>query len=278
MEHRWIMCFLVVPIIFFCGCGKDESPRPETQAYVEKVPTSSIPDEVAMAVEVVPTSSVPDEVAMAVAEIERDFATIPCIVTNGVGAEAAAHQIGGKIVKLPPALSEQYGRKMAQTILSVPIDRFSYRTRFRSLDTMFWMMREVGWKDIKPEGVWELRIMTLTRYREAIDYALKERNDWLNWNYLTSVSNNLNGYSEFWEETLAYRVSKSISPNRYACEAIMVPDEEYFAIRKRFEEFLGRPIRSYEEIVRARRERDRQMELERLGPIADDVKPNIEGL
>ena len=53
---------------------------------------------------------------------------------------------------------------------------------------------------------------------------------------------------------------------------VTYPDKEFFAIRKRFEEFLGRPIRPYEEIVRAQREREQQLKRERLGPIADDMK------
>ena len=63
-----------------------------------------------------------------------------------------------------------------------------------------------------------------------------------------------------------------------------IPEEEYLAIRKRFEEFLGRPIRSYEEIIRAQRERDRQMNLEEErrkagpGPDPSDVKVDIGNL
>ena len=283
MWNRKILYFLVVLSTFFCGCGGDEHPSPQTQSQAEATPTSSIPEEAAIAVEAAPTSSVLDEVAMAVAEIEKDFATIPCVVTNWAGAEAVAHQISGKIVKLPPALSEQYGRKMAQAILSVPIDDFSYYIRIRSLDTMFWMVHEIGWRDIKEEDVWELRIMVLTRYREAIDYARKEKKGWRNktWrskNYIGFLSDEINGYSEFWEKRLAYRVSKTITPNQYACEVETLPDKEYFAIRKRFEEFLGRPIRPYEDIVRAQRERERQLERKLFGPIVDDVKVEVDGL
>ena len=260
MVKKWKTYLLIVQTALICGCGESERPRPETRVAVESAPTSSVPD----------------EVAMAVAEIEKDLSTLPYAVTNWSRAGAVAHQIGAKSVKLPSELSEQYGRKMAKTILSTPIDHLSYRARFRTLGAMFHMMREVGWRDMKRENLWELRIMSLTRYREASEYAQREPRSLGNQSYLTSVSNNLNGYSEFWERDLAYRVSKAIPPNQFACEVREVPDEEYFAIRKRFEEFLGRPIRSYEEIVRVQRERDRQSKLAReRRPTDSDVKVDV---
>ena len=271
MRKKWNVYLLIIPVAFVSGCGDGARSEPETQVPIEVAPTSSV------LVEAVQTSSVPDEIAMAVAEIEREFASLPYAVTNWSGAEAVAHQISGKIITLPPALSEQYGRKMAQTIVSVPIERLSYYARFRTLVTIFHMLNwNVGWRDMKRENLWELRIMSLTRYREAMEYAQRETRTLGNQSYLTSVSNNLNGYSEFWERDLAYRVSKAIPPNQYACEVREVPDEEYRAIRKRFEEFLGRPIRSYEEIVRVQRERDRQSKLAReRRPTDSDVKVDV---
>jgi hypothetical protein len=122
------------------------------------------------------------------------------------------------------------------------------------------------------------------RLREAIEQAQREKQNWSNWDHIKSVSNNLNGYSEFWEKELAYRVSNSIPPRDHAWMVKKIPEEEYLAIRKRFEEFLGRPIRTYEEIIRAQRERDRQMNLEEArrkagqGPDPSDVKVDIGNL
>ena len=262
MVKKWKTYLLIVQTALICGCGESERPRPETRVAVESAPTSSVPD----------------EVAMAVAEIERDLSTLPYAVTNWSRADAVAHQISGKIIKLPPTLSEQYGRRMAQTIVSVPINHLSRSARFRTLVAMFNMLnRNVGWRDMKRENLWELRIMSLKCYREAIDYAQKdEKDDWNTRSYVELLSDNLNGYSEFWERDLAYRVSKAIPPNQYAYEVRKVPDEEYFAIRKRFEDFLGRPIRSYEEIVRFQRERDRQSKLAReRRPTDSDVKVDV---
>ena len=271
MRKEWNVYLLIIPVTFISGCGDNARAKPETQGAGEVAPTSSVP------VEVTPTSSVPDEVAMAVAEIEKDFSTLPGVVTNLSGADAVAHQIGQKIIKLPSGLSEQYGRKMAQTILSIPVDQMSYYARFRTLVAMFHILtEEVGWRGMQPENLWELRIMSLTRYREEIEYVQKNEGDRRNWSFLTSVSNNLNGYSVFWEKELAYRVSKSIPPQDYAWMVKEVPEEEYAAIRKRFEEFLGRPIRSYEEI---RRIQDEQIEQSKRArerrPTDSDVKVDV---
>ena len=146
MRKEWNVYLLIIHVAFISGCGDDASPRPETQTPVEIALTSSVPVEAAQ------TSSVPDEVAMAVAEIERDLSTLPYAVTNWSRADAVAHQISGKIIKLPPTLSEQYGRRMAQTIVSVPINHLSRSARFRTLVAIFNMLnRNVGWRDMKRE-------------------------------------------------------------------------------------------------------------------------------
>ena len=232
-----------------------------------------------------PTSAVSNEVEMAIADIEKDFAlSLPYAATNWSGCAAVAHGTVEKILKLPPALREPYERKMAQAILSVPIDHLPYYDRSRTLYMMWEMVDEIGRHKVGWKFVWELRVMRLMRLREEIEHARREKNDWYNRSYITTVSNNLNGYSEFWEEKLAYRVSKSIPPRDHAWMVKEIPDEEYLAIRKRFEEFLGHPIRSYEAIVHERRERDRRMNLEEEsrnsgpGPDPSDVKVDIGNL
>ncbi len=271
MRNEWNVYFLIIPVAFISGCGDNARTRHEVQRPVGVAATSSVP------VEAASTSSVPDEVAMAVAEIERDFESIPNVITNHWSqARDVALGIREKIVKLPYGLSEQYARRMAYEILSFPIDHLPYYDRSHSLDAMWDMVGVIGWRGIKPAGVWELRILRLKRLREAIEYVQREEKNRRNRSYLTSVSNDLNGYSVFWEKELAFRVSKSIPPQDYAWMVKEVPEEEYVAIRKRFEEFLGRPIRSYEEIVRVQRERDRQRKRARESrPTDSDVKVDV---
>ena len=270
MRKEWNVYLLIIPVVFASGCGDDVRSEPETRVPLEIAPTSSVP------VEVAPTSSVSDEVAMAVVEIEKDFSTLPSVVTNWSGADAVTHQIGQKIIKLPSGLSEQYGRKMAQTILSIPIDQMSYYARFRTLVQMCHVLTwNVGWRGMTTENVWELRIMSLMRLREEIEYVQKNEGDRRNWSYLTSVSNNLNGYTLTWEVQLAFWDSKlNFPPRTLECE--VVSDEEYAAIRKRFEEFLGRPIRSYEEIMRIEAERSEQTKRAMESrPTDSDVKVDV---
>jgi len=269
MKIRWATCWILVQLILLCGCGEKDEVKSEGR----------------MSTEVASTSSVSNEVEKTIAEIEKDFASaLPYAATNWSKAAAVAYRTVEKILRLPPALHESYGRKMAQSILSVPIDHLSYYARFRSLNAMWDMAGEVGRLGIGWKFVWELRIMRLMRLREAIEQAQREKQNWSNWDHIKSVSNNLNGYSEFWEKELAYRVSNSIPPRDHAWMVKKIPEEEYLAIRKRFEEFLGRPIRTYEEIIRAQRERDRQMNLEEArrkagqGPDPSDVKVDIGNL
>ena len=260
MRKQWYAYILIMPVAFISGCGDDVRSEPEARFPVE----------------VAPTSSVPDEVAMAVAEIERDFESIPNVITNHWSqARDVAHRIGAKIVNLPHGLSEQYGRRMADEILSFPIVHLPYYDRSHSLDVMWDMVSEVGWRGIKPEDVWELHILCLKRLRVEIEYVQKEEKGRGNRSYLTSVSNNLNGAILTWEVQLAYRDSKSNPPPR-TLECQVVSDEEYAAIRKRFEEFLGRPIRSYEEIMRIDAERSEQAKraMERRPPDSD-VKVDV---
>ena len=264
MKIGWATCWLLAQFILLCGCGE--------KGEVESDGRTSA--------EIAPTSSVPNEVEKAIAEIEKDFASaLPYAATNCSGAVAVARGTLEKILKLPSALREPYERKMAQAILSVPIDHLSYYDRSRSLDSMWDMESEIGRLKVGWKFVWELRVMRLRRLREAIEHARKGKNDWDNRSYIPYVSGNLDGYSEFWEKELAYRVSNAIPPRDYAWMVKEMPEGEYIAIRKRFEEFLGRPIRPYEEIIRAQRERDRQRKLEReRSPTDSDVKVDIGNL
>ena len=269
MKIGWATCWILVQVILLCGCGEKNEEKTDGRASVEAAPTSSVPN----------------EAEKAIAEIEKDFASaLPYAVTNWAGAVAVARGTLEKILKLPSALRESYERKMAQAILSVPIDHLSYYDRSRSLDSMWDMESEIGRLKVGWKFVWELRIMRLRRLREAIEHARKEKDDWSNRGYIKFVSGNLDGYSEFWEKELAYRVSESIPPRDHAWMVKKIPEEEYLAIRKRFEGFLGRPIRLYEEIIRAQRERDRQMNLEEErrkagpGPDPSDVKVDIGNL
>ncbi len=265
MKIKWTTCWILAQAMFLCLCGCGEKGEANSEMLASA--------------EIASTSSVTDEVGKVIAEIEKDFAMVPNVVTNGSRVRNVACDIRGKIFKLPLALSEQYGRRMARTISSVHIDLLSNYDQFRARVAMFHMLNEVGWRGIKAENVWELRLQCLKLLREAIEYVRNEDIGQRKRHDVEYVSASLNWYSEFWEEELAYRVSKAIPPRRRAWMVKELPEEEYHVIRKGFEEFFGRPTRSYEEIRRARRERDRQRnldeELRKSGSDPVDVKVDV---
>jgi len=115
-------------------------------------------------------------------------------------------------------------------------------------------------------------IRLLTKCRESIEYAQQEGAV----SFVIYASNNLNGRCRFYEKELAYRMSSKVPQWRRKYLVEEMSDEEYAVVKAKFEKFLGRPIRTYEEIVRAQRERDNQMDIEeerrRGGP---DVKVDV---
>ena len=152
MKIGWATCWILVQVILLCGCGEKNEEKTDGSASVEAAPTSSVPS----------------EVEKAIAEIEKDFAlSLPYAATNWSGCAAVAHGTAEKIQKLPPALREPYGRKMAQAILSVPIDHLPYYDRSRTLYMMWIMVEEIGRYKVGWKFVWELRVMRLKRLREA---------------------------------------------------------------------------------------------------------------
>lgn len=89
----------------------------------------------------------------------------------------------------------------------------------------------------------------------------------------------LDFYSEAYERELAYKSSPQADPCTVRCLLGEMSEEEYAIIKTKFEAFLGRPIRTYEEITRMQIERIEQRKLEeerrRGGP---DVQVDTNGL
>ena len=107
MKIGWATCWILVQVILLCGCGEKGEVKSEERTSAE----------------VAPTSSVPNEAEKAIAEIEKDFAlSLPYAATNWSGCAAVAHGTAEKIQKLPPALREPYGRKMAQAMGREPTE------------------------------------------------------------------------------------------------------------------------------------------------------------
>ena len=214
------------------------------------------------------------------AEMETKFLSIPNdVCTNWVKASGDVYRMNRRIMTLSPALSERCARKMVQAILSVPIDRLNYDDRSHVLDAMWDMVADVGWREIRMKGVWELRLLRLSHLSKAIECVRKGQGDQAASRFITVMSERFNSYAQLYELELANRTAKAISPQDLADLVDELPNNEYTAIKGEFEKILGRPIRTYEEIVRTQRKCDKPMDLEeecqRGGP---DVRGDVGGL
>lgn len=259
MKASFVMSLAFAHIAFFVGCGKNEKTDDSHPSQVADIHVSSNTADMVHATEVACT----DAVARTVAELEADFASISNYVyRNSSGARGAGMRMRDKLMTLPPELGERYARKMLKIAFSFPVDHLMQHQGTRSLRAMWDMGGWAWWQGANQVFYCEKLILKLTRYREAIECARNEGNDWHTRQFITFVSEELNAESECYEKRLAYRTSTQISPQDYALYVREVPDEQYAIIKAKFENFLGRPIRTYEEIVRAQREHDRQMKLE----------------
>ena len=276
MKLPFVILLAFAQIAFLVGCGRSEKaddPRPP-QVDASQIPSNTV--EVTHAPDVACTGAV----ARTLAELDAEFASISNYVYCGLSRpDLAAMRMGDKLMTLPPELGERYAKKILGTLLSYPVDHLPYYQRMWALDVMWSMQEWIRWPGSDQISNCEILILVLTRFRDAIEHARKEGNDWFTRNFIAYVSENLEGRSQFYEKWLAYRISSQISSQDYALYAREVPDEKYAIIKAKFEKFLGRPIRTYEEIVRAQREHDRQMELEeerrRGGP---DVQVDVGNL
>ena len=273
MKVAFVMLFVFAQIVFLVGCGRSEKVDEHRPPQVDdgQVPSNTV--EVTHAHETASTGTV----ARTLAELDVEFASISNYVyCNWSRPDLAAMRMSDKLMTLPPELGERYAKKILGTLLSYPVDHLPYSQRYHALNVMLHMREHIRWPGSDHVSSCESFILVLTRLRDAIEHARTESNDWFTRNFIDTVSGELEPRSQFYEKELAYRISSQISPQDYALYVREVPDDKYAIIKAMFEKFLGRPIRTYEEIVRMQREHDRQMKLEeerrRGGP---DVKVDV---
>ena len=273
MRASFVILLTLAQTAFLLGCGESEKADDPRQLQVDdnQVPSNTV--EVTHTSEVACTGAV----ARTLTELDVEFASISNYVyCNWSKADHAAMRMSGKLMTLPPELGERYAKKILATLLSYPVDHLPYYQRYHALDVMMHMREHIRWPGADHVSACESLILVLTRFRDAIEHARKEGNDWSTRSFIAYVSDNLEGRSQFYEKWLAYRVSPKVPSRDYVHLVEELPDEKYAIIKAKFEKFLGRPIRTYEEIVRAQRERDNQMDIEeerrRGGP---DVKVDV---
>ena len=259
MKVSFVMLFTLAQIAFLVGCGENEKTGDSRPSQVGdcKIPSNTV--DVTHTSETACTGAV----ARTLAELDVEFASISNYVyCNWSRPDLAAMRMSDKLMTLPPELGERYAQRILMTLLSYPVDHLPYSQRSRALDVMWDMQEWIRWPGADHVSACESLILVLTRFRDAIEHARKEGNDWFTRSFIAYVSDNLEGRSQFYEKELAYRVSPIVPPRDYVHLVERLPDEKYAIIKAKFEKFLGRPIRTYEEIVRAQREHDRQMRLE----------------
>ena len=270
MKTTLVSILIIAQTVSFLGCGEkdDVSVPPQSHASVGKEAPRSTND-LTRGGEESPTNGL----SQTLKELDADFLSITNYVyTEWTGAHNAALRMRDKIMSLPPDIGKEYARKMFDTVLSIPINHLGLYERQHALDAIRYMGGVVSWQGARRAEHCDMFIRLLTKCRESIEYARQEGAV----SFVIYASNNLNGRCRFYEKELAYRTSSKIPQWHYKHLVEEMSDEEYAVVKTKFEKFLGRPIRTYEELVHEQMERSRQIKLERErrrgGP---DVKVDV---
>lgn len=270
MKTELAIFLTIVQAVLFLGCGEKDVETALSESHVgvcqePQLGTNELTRE--------GEKSISNGVDQTLKELDVDFLSITNYVyTEWRGAHDAALRMRDKIMTLPPEVGKENALKMLDRIVSIPIDHLGHYERLHALDAIRYMGGVVSWQGARRADFCDTFIRLLTKCRNSIEYARQEGDR----EFIITASNNLNGDIRSYEKELAYRTSSKVPPQDYKHLVEEMSDEEYAVVKAKFEQFLGRPIRTYEEIVRAQRERDRQMDLEeerrRGGP---DVKVDV---
>ena len=125
-------------------------------------------------------------------------------------------------------------------------------------------MGDVGWPGVGEVDVWEMRMLRLYRMRASAEFAQSETNNWTTRSFIAVTTGFLESDSEYLEQILAEWISSPYPPKGRAGlgRGGEMTEEDYKIVKEKLERFLGRPIRTREEISRAQIERSRQLRSE----------------
>ncbi len=268
MKTTLVSILVTVQAMSFLGCGEKDEVSPQSHVGVGQT-TQLGTNDLTHGSEELSTNGF----AQTLKELDADFLTITNYVyAEWRGAHDAALRMRDKIMSLPPEVGKEYAQKMLDRIVSTPINHLGHYERIHALDAIRYMGGVVSWQGARRADFCDTFIRVLTKCRDSIEYARQEGDH----EFVITASNNLNGDVRSYEKELAYRTSSKVPPRDYKYLVKEMSDEEYAVVKAKFEKFLGRPLRTYEEIVHEQMERSRQIKLERErrrgGP---DVKVDV---
>lgn len=262
------VAMVALTALFVFGCERAENAKDAFPIHAENVETVSASED--------------DVTAATLARITSASVTLTNYLYRESDKAMALYQrIGNEILTLPPGKGEQCVKAVIRSILDVPYERLDLRyERPRSLRRMWDIMRDIGWPGIGEVDIWENRILMLYRIRDTIKYAQSETDNRYTRNFIEGETGYVESESEYLEQILAAWIASPRPPEkRWSFSNAGMTEEDCAIIKDKLETFLGRPIRTCDEIRRMSIERIQQQELEeerrRGGP---DVQVDTDGL
>ena len=266
MNAKIEVAMVTLTALFVFGCERTENVKEAVPIHAGNVETVS--------------ASKDDVTAATLARITSASVTL----TNYLYCESdkvmgLCQRIGSDISTLPPEIGQQCVKEIVRSVVAIPYERLEYGARYRALDKMWHITRHIGLSGMRKVDLWELIILRLSRIRDTIEHTRSETDSWDKKRFIAGQTEFLDFYSEECERDLAYKSSPQADPCTSQCLLGKMSEEEYAIIKAKFEAFLGRPIRTYEEITRLQIERIQQQKLEEERRRGDpDVQVDTDGL
>lgn len=251
------MVLMAVAVAFAFGCERTDEAKPADSRHAEKAESVCTSNDVVMS-----------ETLARIAAINESLTN--CLYQVSDKVMALHKQFCDEIRTLPPEDGERCAQAMVRSVLAVPYEHLDIDKRLHALDRMWDMMWGIDWPGMSVVDLWEARVLWLSKIRDVITHTQSETNNQARRYFIAYQSSRLENRTEHFERTLAFWNSlPSSSAVRFYQNGEMT-DAEYNLIKVKFENFLGRPIRTCEEIRRTNSKRgnrrgseDVQREVER---------------
>ena len=239
MNAKIEVAMVTLTALFVFGCERTENVKEAVPIHAGNVETVS--------------ASKDDVTAATLARITSASVTLTNYLYRESDKAMALYQrIGNEILTLPPGKGEQCVKAVIRSILDVPYERLDLRyERPRSLRRMWDIMRDIGWPGIGEVDIWENRILMLYRIRDTIKYAQSETDNRYTRNFIEGETGYVESESEYLEQILAEWIASPRPPEkRWSFSNAGMTEEDCAIIKDKLETFLGRPIRTCDEIRR----------------------------